>query len=178
MQQVSNDNNVYNKLLFLFILEKYEMPITKENIFQICCIDNNWIPYLLIETIINELINSKMVIKKTNKDGDYYEITEDGHQCLSYFFEKIHKSTREEVKQYIRSEKLKYKIKQELVTRIELNQEGTYNVKCLIKKETQVLCEFTICNIPSKKKASQIAQLWPDIAPQIYKVYVDIQIDN
>ncbi|MCR4661783.1 MAG: DUF4364 family protein [Clostridia bacterium] len=177
---MSNDL-VTNKILLLFVLEKYEIPITKENIFQMCCIDNTWIPYLFVEQILDELINSKMIIcreDRRNQDTKYYEITEDGHTCLMYFYENIFKSTREEIASYIRSQKLNYRIKQELTTKIELTQDRTYNVRCLIKQETHLLCEFKIYNVPTKKKANEIAQLWPSVAPQLYKFYVDIQTNN
>ncbi|MBO7156404.1 MAG: DUF4364 family protein [Clostridia bacterium] len=63
-----NDESTNNKLLVLFILEKFEMPISEELFLSLCSVDNNWIPYLYCKQVVNELTASGF-IAKTNVPG-------------------------------------------------------------------------------------------------------------
>lgn len=173
-----DDEDIKTKLLILFILDKYEMPIPEQILIQICSQDNNWVPYFVMPQTIEELINNHMAYARndsTIKDR-YVEITEDGKVCLSLFYSKIYKSLRDDISSYIRKNKLQYRKKQEFISNYTQNANGTYTVVCSVLNGVQTLFEFKFI-VPTKSKALSMSKKWPDKAPELYKIYSDMIID-
>ena len=173
------DEDIKNKLLILFILDKYETPISQEILSQMCCIDNNWIQYFCFGTYVDELIGARFVLSepdKNNENDRLLSISDDGKVCLSYFYSSIFKSIRDDVSEYIRQNKLKYRRKQEFLCNYEKNADGTYTVHCVVLNGQVILFELKFV-VPNVRKAESVAVKWQDAAPEVYKNYVDLLID-
>lgn len=173
------DEDIKNKLLILFILDKYETPISQELLTQMCCVDNNWVPYFCFGHFIDELVGARFVLKKPdrhNRDDSLLTITEDGKVCLSYFYSSIFKSVRDDVSEYIRNNKLEYRKKQEFVCSATQNPDGTYSVNCMVLNGETTMFELKF-TVPTKSKANNIALKWQEAAPEVYKTYVEMLID-
>ena len=63
-QQQQQEKNTVNKLKLLFLLDKMELPLTENNIIDICTSRNEWINYMDCKEILWQL-------KEVGKD---YEI--------------------------------------------------------------------------------------------------------
>lgn len=173
------DEDIKTKLLILFILDKYETPISQELLSQMCCVDNNWIPYFCFAHFVDELVGARFVIKKPDrhsKDDYLLTISEDGKVCLSYFYSSIFKSVRDDVAEYIRNNKLKYRKKQEFVCTSQPNPDGTYTVNCMVLNGETTMFELKFA-VPTKSKAISVAQKWQESAPEVYRTYVEMLID-
>ena len=173
------DEDIKNKLLILFILDRYETAISQEILTQMCCIDNNWIPFFCFGSFVDELVDARFIYgekDKNNKNDRLLSISDDGKVCLSYFYSSIFKSIRDDVSEYIRQNKLKYRRKQEFVCNHEKNEDGTYTVRCMVMNAQVVLFELKFI-VPNLRKAEGIAAKWQDAAPEVYKNYVDLLID-
>lgn len=173
------DEDIKTKLLILFILDKYETPISQELLTQMCCIDNNWVPYFCFAHFVEELTNARFVFSKedpNNKSDNLLSISEDGKICLSYFYNSIFKSVRDDVAEYIRNNKIKYRKKQEFMCIPEENSDGTYTVRCLVLNGESTMFEFKF-TVPTKSKAAIIANKWQEAAPEVYRTYVEMLID-
>lgn len=173
------DEDIKNKLLILFILDKYETPITQDLLNQMCCVENNWIPYFCFTHFVDELVSAGFVFSKPNaynSEDNILTISEDGKVCLSYFYSSIFKSVRDDVAEYIKNNKLEYRKKQEFVCNIEQNEDGTYQVRCLVLNGEMTMFELNF-TVPTKAKANSIATKWQEAAPEVYKIYVELLID-
>lgn len=173
------DEDIKNKLLILFILDKYETPISQELLTQMCCIENNWVPYFCFDHFIEELTNARFVFKKPdphNKEDYLLSVSEDGKVCLGYFYSSIFKSVRDDVAEYIKKNKLEYRKKQEFRCSSEQNADGTYTVTCMVLNGETVMFELKF-TVPTKAKASVIEKKWQTSAPEVYRIYVDMLID-
>ena len=173
------DEDIKNKLLILFILDKYETPISQEILMQMCCVENNWVPYFCFDHFIEELTGARFVFRKVdpnNKEDHLLSISEDGKVCLSYFFSSIFKSVRDDVAEYIKKNKPEYRKQQEFITKSEQNADGTYTVNCMVLNGESVMFELRFA-VPTKTKANAIAQKWKTSASEVYKIYVDLLID-
>ncbi len=173
------DEDVKNKLLILFILDKYETPICQDILMQMCCVDNNWIPYFCFGHFVEELSHAGLIScqpDKMNADDSLLAISDDGKICLSMFYSSIFKSLRDDVSDYIRENKLKYRRKQEFVCNVEANEDGTSTLHCMVLNGQVVLFELKFV-VPNEKKAESVAQKWQEAAPEVYKNYVDLLID-
>ena len=173
------DEDIKTKLLILFILDKYETPISQELLTQMCCVDNNWVPYFCFSHFTEELIKARFVFSKPdphNKDDNLLSISEDGKICLSYFYNSIFKSVRDDVAEYIKNNKITYRKKQEFVCIPKENPDGTYTMNCMVLNGETTMFELTF-TVPTKSKANSIVAKWQDSAPEVYRTYAEMLID-
>ncbi len=173
-----NDESTHNKLLVLFILEKFEMPIAEELFLSLCCVDNMWIPYLYCKQVINELTTSGF-ISKSNLPGSnspILTITTDGRNCLAYFYKDIPLSLQNEVKEFLKENRLQYRKKQEFTSDYFRNEDGTFTVSLKIHDLTKVLLDLKMV-VESRTLAIAIRSSWNKTAPEAYKLLHDLLIE-
>src|SRR5574344_1228830 len=90
-------DNTVNKLIFLFIMDKMEIPLTEDSIIDICTSRNEWLKYMDCKDVMWQLLDVGYIAKTANEDVPRYNITNEGRNCLSNFYLKIPSSTREEI---------------------------------------------------------------------------------
>ena len=83
-------DNTIQKIKLLFVLEKMEIPLTENNMIDICTHSNNWFTYLDLKEALYELMDVKFVYeKKVENEESRYSITVEGRNCLSHFYYRI-----------------------------------------------------------------------------------------
>lgn len=174
-----NDEDIKSKLLILFILEKLEMPINEDILLQICSLDNDWIPYLCFTQYVNELSAAGFINRhedENNAKDFVLSLSEDGKVCLSHFFKEIHKSVRDDVTAYIRTNRFNYRRQQEFVCNYSRLPDGQYKVVCAVLNIDAPVFEFSFA-VPTMAKAVAIRNKWQSKAPDFYRAYTDLLID-
>lgn len=173
-----NDEDVKSKLLILFILEKLEMPINEDILLQMCSLDNEWIPYLCFSQYVNELAGAGFIIREIQQPAHDYvlSLSEDGKVCLSHFYNDIYKSVRDDVTNYIRTNKLTYRKKQEFSCNYARRPDGTFAVTCAVLNVNKPVFEITF-TVPTLAKAIDIRNKWQNKAVDFYRLYTDLLID-
>ena len=159
-----------NKLIFLFVMDKMEIPLTEDSIIDICTSRNLWLKYMDCKDVMWQLLDVGYIAKTSTGDGDRYNITYEGRSCLSNFFLKIPSSTREEITNFARENRLDFKRAQEYVGAYSKNNDGSYTTALKIKDplEAQNLFEIKIV-YSSRKSAINATKNWKNVAPQIYE---------
>src|SRR5574344_50192 len=162
-------DNTVNKLIFLFIMDKMEIPLTEDSIIDICTSRNGWLKYMDCKDVMWQVLEVGYIAKTTTDDGDRYNITYDGRNCLSNFFLKIPTSTREEITTFAKANRMDFKRAQEYVANYFKNKDGSYTVSLKIKDplEAQNLFEMKIV-YPSRKNAISATKKWKETAPKIF----------
>ena len=90
-ENMTDDQTTNNKLVVLFVMEKFEMPLTEDTLLSICCTENNWLRYLYCKQVLNELIKSGFVNRTTlpGNNVSLLKITSDGRSCIAYFYNEL-----------------------------------------------------------------------------------------
>lgn len=167
------------KLKLLFVLEKMEIPLTENNIIDICTSSNNWFSYLDLKEAMFELISVGFIYEDKIQDEEpRYTITFDGRNCLSHFYYRIPKDIREKITAYTQDNRMNLKRSQEYVSEYTKNSDGTYSVVLKIKEPvlTSSLLELKL-KAPNRQAAVEASKRWKDKAPNIYEVIYDNLLD-
>ncbi len=173
-------DNTISKLKLLFVLEKMEIPLTENNIIDICTSSNNWFSYLDVKEALYELLNVKFICEE-NVEGEEtrYSITFDGRNCLSHFYYRIPQEMREKIMAYVQENRMNLKRSQEYVSEYSKNADGTYSVLLKIKEPilTRSLLELKL-KVPTRQSAVDASKKWTEKAPIIYENIYDNLLDN
>ena len=162
------------KLVILFVFDKMAIPLAETTLLDICSSDNNWLSYMECKQYLAELLDTNLVYRVPK--SDMLGITQDGVSCLSLFFTKIPSSIRDEIVEYARENRMRFKKRQSYFCDYSKNADGTYTVRCIVLNGEITMFELKF-NVPTKAKANSVAAKWQEAAPEVYRTYVEMLID-
>ena len=165
-----HQDSTQNKLILLFVFEKMEIPISEETLVELCSSDNDWIPnYLECKETLVQLVDAGFVYvaSQNAQTGPLYTITPDGRVCLAHFFIRIPSSIREDITNFTKENRLRYRKRQEYFSDYRKNPDGSYTVMLRIIEPAQPVLEIKMV-VPDRHKAKWIFQNWKENAPQVY----------
>ena len=165
---------VLDKLIMLFVIDKMEIPLTEDSILDICSVKNTWIRnYMDCKAIIHNLVDSNLLYRIGNEDQGkvLFNISYEGRECLSNLYRRIPLTSREEISQYLKANRLTVKSSQEYSATYTKNDDGSYNVILQIYEPliTTPMFELRI-KAPSRQSANEAIHKWKSQAPSIYEI--------
>ena len=171
--KVTNDfvaDEMAKKLILLFIFEKMEFPLTDESINSIIGQNPSWLTYMDFREALFGLIQSKFVYQTTLASEISFTITQEGRGALGHFFHKIPASIREEIIEFARENRPKFKRRQEYTWDYFKNADGTYTVALNIRDHVigNNLLEIKF-KTDTRIGAKRATGKWREKAAQIYE---------
>ena len=178
-------DSTVKKLILLFVLDRIEIPLTENSIIDICTSRNNWLGYMDCKEALSQLIDAKFIyrlnegIEQDPKDIRY-SITVEGRNCLSHFFTRIRQSTREEISEYAKQNRMVFKRSQEYVYDYFKNTDGSHTVVLRIKEPLLAQPMFEIrLKTSTRNAAVNAGKKWCNKAAQIYEhIFENLISDN
>lgn len=163
-----SSNETTGKLILLYVLDKMECDLTEDTIIDMCYYQKKWVSYFTCKIALSELEKSGYIqeVESVHQDK-YYKITTEGRSCLSYFFNEIPTSLKEEIASFIQENKLLFKRKQEYFSDIIKNKDGSYTVILKIIETTSTGLELKLV-ASSQDTAKEIQKNWQLNASKVY----------
>ena len=173
-------DNTIQKIKLLFVLERMEIPLTENNLIDICTSSNDWFTYLDLKEALFELIKVKFIYEnKIENEENRYSITFEGRKCLSCFYYRIPKDMREKIMTYAQENRMNFKRSQEYLSEYEKNQDGSYTVTLKIKEPLSANSLMTLkLKLPTRQSALETSKKWTEKAPLIYENIYDTLLDT
>ncbi|MBQ8451167.1 MAG: DUF4364 family protein [Clostridia bacterium] len=165
------------KLILLYALDQMEIPVTKDTLNDMCCSQNNWLTYMTLAEILPELVSARFIAMYTSGGTEYYKITQEGRDCLNYFFIKIPTSIRNDIGNFIKKNRQSYKRKQEYFKDYHKNKDGSYTVNLRITDPTCSKLEIKL-NVANRGEAITAFNKWNESAGEVYSAIYKILIDG
>lgn len=176
---IQSINETTGKIVLLYVLDKMECDLTEDTIIDMCYYQNKWISYFTCKIALSELTKSGYISehKNTTEQRKYYKITNDGRNCLSYFFNEIPTSMRDNIADFIRENKLLFKRKQEYFSDSFKNKDGSYTVILKIMEPDTTNLEVKL-SVPEQQTARDIQKNWQDSASKVYSSILETLLNN
>jgi hypothetical protein len=175
-------DNTIQKIKLLFVLDKMEIPLTENNIIDICTSSNDWFSYLDLKEAMYQLIEVGFIFEnKVENEESRYSITFGGRECLSHFHYRIPKDIRDKITTYAQDNRLQLKRTQEYISEYTKNEDGSYTVTLKIKDPSSTATGSLMVlklKASNRKMALETAQKWTTKAPIIYENIYDTLLDN
>lgn len=170
-------DSTVSKLILLYVFDQMEIPVTSETLNDMCCSQNTWLTYMTLTQILPELVDARFLVMVSANGTDYYKITQEGRDCLNYFFMKIPSSLRGEISAYIKKNRQSFKRKQEYFRDYYKNKDGTYTVNLKIIDPTGSKLELKL-NVANRAEAITVFKKWNNSASDVYSALYKILIDG
>lgn len=166
-----------SKLILLYVFDQMEIPVTTETLNEMCCSQNNWLSYMTLTEVLPELVDARFLVLTGNGNSEYYKITQEGRDCVYYFFMKVPSSIRDEIRTFIRKNRQAFKRKQEYFKDYFKNKDGTYTVRLKITDPTSTKLEIVL-NVANRAEATTVYKKWDNAASEVYGDLYKILIDG
>ncbi len=170
-------DNTTSKLVLLYVLDQMEIPVTRDTLNEMCCSQNSWLSYMLLTQILPELIDARFLVSCVSSGNEYFKITQEGRDCLDYFFTKVPASLRKEISAYIKKNRQSYKRKQEYFRDYYKNADGTYTVSLKILDPTGSKLELKL-NVANRAEAKVVFNKWNASASDVYSAIYKILLEG
>lgn len=173
------DTTVY-KLTLLYIFEQMDFSATLDTLSDICCGQNSWLTYMTLAEILPELVDAGFLsYSEASPENNirYYKITQDGRDCLKYFYSKIPSSLRNDISNFIRQNRLSCKRNQEYFRDYKKNKDGTYTLLLKIVEPTETTLEIKL-NVDTHAEAINAFNKWVNSASKVYSEIYKILIEE
>ena len=112
-------------------------------------------------------------IKRSNyQNNTQYQLTKDGVDTIAFFYTKISSSIREEIDEYLITNK--YNLKNESGTTSDYYRttDGTYMTDCKVKEGNINIIELSL-NVPLEEQAETICAKWRENSQEIYEFIIN-----
>lgn len=164
-----------NKLIVLYILDRIEISITNAQITDIILV-NNIINYFSLQECIAELEKSDLVKLEENQGQHTFQISEAGQRAVTSFINRIPKSNKTLINDYILKNKDRIKKESEIFADFTKNNENEYVVNLKVVENEIILIDLKL-NVVSAKQARHICDKWNSSSSKIYGQIMDSLIN-
>lgn len=155
------------KLIVLYMLGKVDFPLTNAQISEFI-LNRDYTTYFTLQSVLSELTESGMIRQETIRNCSYFTITESGSEALHYFQNRISKSIREEIDQYMYDNKIKLRDEVSIIADYYKNTADEYSVRCVVKEKYANPIDLTI-TVPDEAQAKTVCRNWKDHCQEIYE---------
>lgn len=155
------------KLIILYMLNKVDFPLTNSQISEFI-LNRDYTTYFTLQSVLSELTESQMIRQETIRNCSYFSITESGAEALHYFQNRISKSIRDEIDQYIHDNKIKLRDEVSIISDYYKNTANEYSVRCVVKEKYANPIDLTI-TVPDEAQAKTVCLNWENHCQEIYE---------
>ncbi len=166
-----------NKLILLYIFEQLDIAATSDTLNDMCCSQNSWLSYMTLAEILPELVESGFLTYSETTGTRYYKITQDGRNCLGFFYSMIPSSVRNDISTFIRENRQSYKRSQEYFKDYKKNKDGSYTLLLKISDPTEVKLEIKL-KVENHTEAINAFNKWGNSASKVYAELYKILIEG
>lgn len=170
------EQNTINKLILLYALDKMEIAL-QEDVISEMMTENNWLSYMDCKVALTDLIKNNLISNMATKGcNPRYAITSDSREGLKHYFVEIPSSVRDEIAQVVKSNKIKYRKKQDYFSDYYKNADGTYTVVLRIDSTANTLMDLKLI-VQNRTKAKWLFKNWSDKASSLYEFILENLLD-
>lgn len=161
-----SENILENKLIILFALSEFKIPMTKEQVTQII-LENVQISYFDIQFLIENLKTDGFIYEMSEGGVFYYSIAEAGKSTLKLFESRIPTYIKEIITMFISQNKDKVLRQVKYQSSYVKQNDGEFIVNLILLENEVSLIDIKL-NVVSKNQAEFVCSNWEKNGDKLY----------
>jgi hypothetical protein len=158
------------KLIVLFMLDRTSYTMTNSMISNFI-VGKEYTSVFNLHETLSELIDQEFISTDTIRDTIHYHITNTGEEALSLFENRLPYAIKQDILDYLASEKINVKNESEIYADYFYNDVNWYTVECVVKDRKETLLNLRF-DVPTKSQAETICNNWRGKSSSIYEYLV------
>ncbi len=165
------DPMILYKLMILYLLRQANLPISNEQICEFF-LSKDYTTYLNLQQALGEMLDAKLISSTRMRDSFRYEITSQGVATLNYFGGDISDSIKEDIHNYLRSNRLRLRNEVGINASYKKSSGNDYDVTCELREGPLTLMTLTI-SVPGEGQARVVCDRWQNASQEIYSTVME-----
>lgn len=163
---MNTDSTTLYKLMILYMLSKVNFPLSNVQISTFM-LDKEYTNYFTFQETINSLVEDSFIQQINYENNTQYKLTQEGEDTVAFFYTKISQTIREEIDNYLVTNK--YELKSEVGTTSDYYRttNGSYIAHLMVKEGNCKLIELNL-DVPLEEQAKEMCSKWKDSSQDIY----------
>ena len=164
------------KLIVLYIMDKVDFPLTNGQLTNFI-LEKEYTNYFNIQQAISELVDDKFLSVETIRNSSLYQITESGHETLSFFSHTIAGAIRDEIDVYLKEHK--YSLREEVSTLADYyeSKKDEFVSHLRVMEGDSAIIELKL-SVPTEREANIICNNWRQKSSDIYAYVISSLISD
>lgn len=154
------------KLMILYLLDKVNFSLTNSQISRFL-LDKDYTNYFTMQTVINELVDAKLITMRKVGNSTYYDITDDGHEALGFFSSEISDAAIKDMNDFLKENKFTLRSESSSTAQYYKTDLGSYNVHFMAMEGKTILFSVDIM-VPDETVAKEMCLNWKTKSQNIY----------
>lgn len=162
------------KLIILYMLEQVDFPLTNTKISNFF-LDKNYTTYFTVQQVINDLVESELLVFENTHSNTQYRMTASGRETLHFFEDKISDGIRNDVADYFSANQIELKQDADILANYYKATNQTYGVHCQLKQQNHLIVDITL-SVKSQEMAEAICENWKKQSEDVYDMLMDMLV--
>lgn len=158
------------KLMVLTMLKKVNFPLSNSQMSDFF-LEKDYTNYFTFQQVISELVDTKLISVKTERNTSRYQITKEGEEALYFFGNNLSEALVNDIDDFLKDKKYALRNKNGITADFYKNSYQEYIVQCRVKEGETMLIELNL-SVPSQEQAELICDQWEQKSEDIYAYVV------
>lgn len=171
-----SQQEVRDKLLILYTIEEFKIPLTNNQLTEFM-MELNVMNYFNLQQHLTGLVDNSTIEYTETPEASYYLITENGRKMLEFFNDRIYDEYKVRIKKSISLKKLAIHKNTQIFTNYVKNGEHDYTVILKVEENDFTLINLEL-NLVSNKQAKAVCKNWKENASDLYTQIINSLLPN
>jgi predicted transcriptional regulator len=152
--------------MIMYMLNRVNFPLSNTQI-QTFMLEKQYTNYFTLQEVISSLVTDDYLSVVSYRNSTQYRLTAEGTETIGFFYTKIPAGIRDDIDEYIKSNKYELKCAVGTTANYYRNTNGDYTVHCQVKEGDATLIELNM-SVPTQPLADKMCSSWKDASQDIY----------
>lgn len=162
---VSEQVTLY-KLMILYMLKRVSFPLSNGQMSEFF-LEKEYTNYFTFQTVLNELLEAKLIQMETTCNTSFYEMTKEGEEAFGYFGNKLSEPIVEDLDRFLKDNKFKLRNEAGIIADYYKSTNQDYIVHCEVREGKAKLLEINVA-VPASEQAAAMCSNWQSRSQDIY----------
>jgi len=153
-----------NKLLLLYAIDRLN-AVTAQQLL-LFMVENDFMDYIALQLSLAELVDARLLRKRTHAAGALYSTTREGLDTLAMFQNKLPPSLLAAIDGIAEAWRLRFRREKQMLSEFS-QKDGAFEVRLRLLEWDADLLDMRL-SVPMRKQAQRFCDAWIAQAPSIY----------
>lgn len=159
------------KLIILYMLERGGISLTYAQISSFI-LGKEYTDFITLPQVLSELQDAAFITSKTLMNRTYYSITQEGHDTISYFDNRISDAIKTDIETFFTENRIELRNEASITANYYKMTSGEYEAELVAQEKNVELVKIKL-SVPSEEMAETICNNWYRKNQEIFKYLLE-----
>ena len=156
------------------MLSQVDFPLGNTKISNFF-LDKEYTTYFTIQQVINDLLDSELIVAESTHNNTHYRITASGRETLDFFEDKISEAIRQDIREYFSQNQIEMKKEADISADYYRTPQHNYAVHCLLRQKNLPVIDLTL-TVKNAEMAEAVCRNWQEQSADVYGCLMDMLV--